>query len=251
MLIMLPPSETKTPRRRGAPVRPDRLSFPELSGPRAEVAQALAAVSALPDATERLGVSPGLAAAVERNRHLAEAVATPAERFYTGVLFDALDLASLDPAALRRARRRIVVLSGLYGAVRLGDALAPYRLAMGVNLDGVGPLAGYWRAHLGAALDPLVGRGLVVDCRSSDYLAAWRPDVAARWVQVKVPGATHMAKHTRGLVARLLCQEPADPRTPAELAELLAPHVDVTLQTPDAGARAGTPSVLLVRPPAG
>ena len=78
---------------------------------------------------------------------------------------------------------------------------------MGVNLPGVGPLAGAWRPELDAVLPEVAGRGVVVDCRSSTYAAAWTPagDLADRWVQVRVPGASHMAKHTRGLVARHLC----------------------------------------------
>ena len=69
------------------------------------------------------------------------------------------------------------------------------------------------------------GRGVVVDCRSSSYAAAWRPgpEVAARTVAVRVlreqDGArsvvSHMAKHTRGLVARALLQAPRAPRTPS------------------------------------
>jgi uncharacterized protein len=120
------------------------------------------------------------------------------------------------------------------------DRLAPYRLSMGVNLPGVGPLAAFWRPHLGPVLGQAAGRGLVVDCRSSTYATAWSPEgaLAARWVQVRVPGATHMAKHTRGLVARTLCQEAADPRRPEELLDLLAPRHEVRLERPDRPGRA-------------
>ena len=50
--------------------------------------------------------------------------------------------------------------------------------------------------------------GIVVDCRSTSYRNAWKPtpELADRWVVVDVPGASHWAKHTRGLVARRLCQ---------------------------------------------
>ncbi len=75
---------------------------------------------------------------------------------------------------------------------------------MGVNLPGAGPLGSLWRPQLSAVLPETVGRGLIVDCRSSTYAGAWTPspELASRWVQVRVPGASHMAKHTRGLVAR-------------------------------------------------
>lgn len=247
MLILLPPSESKATRSRGAALRPETLSFPELTGTRAQVAAALATVSARADAPEVLGVSAGLREEIDRNTRLGSAPTLPARDLYTGVLYDALDLPSLDPASARRAARRLLVVSALYGALRPGDRVAPYRLSMSVNLPGAGPLAGLWRPQLEAALPAAAGRGLVVDCRSSTYAAAWAPQgrLATRWVTVRVPGATHMAKHTRGLVARALCQEPSDPRRPAALVELLAGRFAVRLSEP---ARAGRPWTLDVQP---
>ena len=243
MLILLPPSESKAARDRGAPVRAHTLSFPALAPARAEVAEALARASARPDAARLLGVGPAVAGEVGRNLHLADSPALPARELYTGVLYDALDLASLDASSARRAARRIVVVSALYGAVRPTDRLAPYRLSMGVSLPGPGPLASFWRPHLGPVLEAAAGRGLVVDCRSSTYAAAWAPagELARRWVQVRVPGATHMAKHTRGLVARTLCRTPDDPRRPEALLDLLKDEFEVTLQEP---GRAGRPWTL-------
>lgn len=243
MLVLLPPSESKSSRSRGRPTDPTTLSWPELGPARAEVARALRQVSAAPDACEVLGVSPALAAEVARNTVLDSAPAVPVAQLYTGVLYDALDLASLDASSARRAARRIVVVSALYGAVRPTDRLAPYRLSMGVSLPGPGPLASFWRPHLGPVLEAAAGRGLVVDCRSSTYAAAWAPagELARRWVQVRVPGATHMAKHTRGLVARTLCRTPDDPRRPEALLDLLEDEFEVTLQEP---GRAGRPWTL-------
>ncbi|MGO0577513.1 YaaA family protein [Ornithinimicrobium panacihumi] len=247
MLILLPPSESKATRPRGAALRPDRLSHPELAGARATVAEALATVSSRPDAPQVLGVSPNLAEEIARNTRLSTAPSLPARDLYTGVLYDALDLATLDAAAQRRASRRLLVVSALYGAVRMSDRVAPYRLSMGVNLPGVGPLATFWRPHLDQVLPAAAGRGLVVDCRSSTYAAAWVPqgDAAERWVTVRVPGATHMAKHTRGLVARVLCEIPDDPPRPRALVDLLADLFEVELHEP---ARAGRPWTLDVQP---
>lgn len=60
-------------------------------------------------------------------------------------------------------------------------------------------------------------------------------------MQVKVPGATHMAKHTRGLVTRAICGLGLDPRKPDALATGLAERFEVDLAAP---ARAGKPWVL-------
>lgn len=243
VLILLPPSESKQTRTRGAALRPESLSSPGLTVPREQVAAALVQVSAGPDAAQVLGVSATLTDEIARNTRLEKAPTLPARELYSGVLYDALDLASLDAGSTRRATSRLRVVSALYGAVRMTDRLAPYRLSMGVNLPGVGPLAGFWKAYLDPVLTDAAGRGLVIDCRSSTYAAAWGPsgEVARRWVQIRVPGATHMAKHTRGLVARALCQEAADPRRPQALVELLSPSFEVTLHEPD---RPGRPWVL-------
>ncbi len=220
-----------------------RLSFPELTPVREKVIDALAEVSARPDAAVALGVSPNLQDEIDRNLRVREAPAVRALSLYTGVLYDALDHPSLDPAARRRATSRLLVVSALYGALRPGDRVTPYRLSMSVNLDGLGPLASVWREPLGDALPAAAGRGVVVDCRSSTYAAAWTPrgPLADRWVQIRVPGATHMAKHTRGLVARHLCAESRDARTPDALERLLEPGFETRLHEP---AKAGRPWVL-------
>jgi cytoplasmic iron level regulating protein YaaA (DUF328/UPF0246 family) len=243
VLILLPPSESKTGRARGHRLDWSTLSFPALTRTRQEVASALAEVSTHDDAASILGVSPGLAAEVARNTRLEQVPASPAARVYSGVLYDALAYATLAPAARRRANRWLVVVSALYGAVRPTDAITPYRLSMAVNLPGLGPVASAWRGPLADTLPEAAGRGLVVDCRSSTYATAWTPqgDLAARWVQVRVPGATHLAKHTRGLVARRLCEAGRDVRRVDQLAMLLEDAFDVALTPP---ARPGRPWVL-------
>lgn len=243
MLILLPPSESKTARTRGRPANLELISFPELSATRLAVAQALAGVSAQPDAPALLGVSANLRADIDRNVRLDSAPAVPVANLYTGVLFDALDLSSMDAATRRRANRWLVVNSALFGALRPSDKIPPYRLSMAVNLGRLGPLASLWRAPLATVLPIAAGRGLVVDCRSSTYAAAWVPqgDLCARWVQIRIPGATHMAKHTRGLVARHLCKEGIDARSPQALQRALTPRFESSLTRP---TRPGQPWIL-------
>lgn len=247
MLILLPPSESKSGRRRGRPADPATWSFPELSEQRSTVATALAQVSRSPDAPALLGVSPNLLDEIARNLDLDTAAATPAREVYTGVLYDALDLESLPSAAKRRATRWVVVVSALYGAARLGDAIAPYRLAMGVDLPGIGPLAKAWRPQLDRVLPAAAGRGCIVDCRSAAYVSAWvpGPELADRWAAITVPGASHMAKHTRGLVARHLLASGADPRSVPRLVEVLEDAFDVQATPPP---RTGRPWTVAVTP---
>lgn len=245
MLILLPPSEGKAVGSRGAPLDLDTLSFPELGGLRRKVVDALVAASARPDALDVLGAPKGAAERVAANVELWRAPTLRAADLYTGVLYDALGLGSLDAAAKRRAGRRLVVVSALFGALRPGDRVPSYRLSMGVDLPGIGPLAPAWREQLGSVLPEAAGRGVVVDLRSSTYVAAWKPagQLADRTVAVHVvrdgPGGrtavSHMAKHTRGLVARHLLASGADPRRPEELVEELGTAFTATLHEGRAG----------------
>ena len=163
------------------------------------------------------------------------------------MLYQALDVDSLDAASKRRANRWVVVVSALFGALRLGDRVPAYRVNICSTLPGIGYLSHEWRQELPSALDAAVKpRELVVDCRSSTYAAVWRPtgERAERWVHVTVPGASHMAKHTRGLVTRELVQAEA-PRTPQALAERLSERFDVELTPPP---RPGRPWQLATTP---
>ncbi|GAB7191294.1 peroxide stress protein YaaA [Kineococcus sp. NUM-3379] len=239
MLVVLPPSETKwSGPARGAPVDLARLSAPALTAARERVLDALVAVSARPDATGVLGTGPRLAEAVAANTTLRSRPAAPAARVYTGVLHEALDLPSL-PAA---AQRRVLVVSALWGALTPRDRVPGYRLSMGTDLPGVGPLAAFWRPHLAAALEP---SGVVVDCRSAAYAAAWDPGAAVPVVAVRVTrggrSLSHDAKHTRGLVARhLLTRAGRPPRTPGRLRDAVAEAFPAALHEPPHAGRPWT-----------
>ena len=245
MLILLPPSEGKAADGRGRPLDLGGLSFPELTGTRAAVLDALVAVSGRPDALDVLHAPKGAADQVAANTALFDRGTRRVSELYAGVLYDALDLASLDAAAKRRAARAVVVVSALFGALRPGDRVPPYRLSMDVDLPGVGKLARAWQGPLDAALSPVAARGVVVDLRSATYVAAWRPagGLAERTVAVHVirdeagrrSVVSHMAKHTRGLVARHLLETGARPATPEALAGALSGRFRVELDDPRPG----------------
>ena len=256
MLILLPPSESKaSPAGRGRAADLGRLSFPELTGTRQQLLAALATVSSRPDALAVLGVGAGLAAEVERNTRLPTLPAAPVAALYTGVLYDALGWSTLDAAARRRGHARLLVVSALWGALRFGDRVPPYRLSIGTDLPGVGNLAGLWRGVLDPALSAAAGRGVVVDCRSSSYAAAWRPTgpLAARTVAIRVlreqdgirSVVSHMAKHTRGLVARRLLQSARAPSSVQAVAAELRAEWQVELVAPARPGRPWTADLLL------
>lgn len=225
MLILLPPSEGKTPAVRGSAVDWPSLSFPELNAYRAKVLESLGTVSAHEDALALLGVGPSLKDDVERNTRLHAEPAAPAHRIYSGVLYDALGYTSLTPAQRRKADESVLVVSALWGAIRFGDQVPAYRLSMGTALPDVGRLATFWKPQLSEALTEVASGHLLVDCRSSTYAAAWTPPPAqtvAVNVFTEVNGVrkvvSHFAKHTRGELARhLLSRRGNAPQTPAHL----------------------------------
>ncbi|MCO5993680.1 YaaA family protein [Actinoallomurus rhizosphaericola] len=217
MLILLPPSEGKAGDGDGPPLDPSTLSLPGLAATRERVLDALDALCSGPaeDARQVLGLSAGQSGEIAHNRALRTAATLPASRLYTGVLYDNLGLPSLDP---ERTARSVLIFSALWGALRPADRIPPYRLSMGVRLPPLGPLAAVWRPALTAALP---ADGLLVDMRSAPYAAAWKaPAVRVRVFREREGRRTvvsHMAKATRGALARDLLANGADPATPEEL----------------------------------
>ncbi|NED31733.1 peroxide stress protein YaaA [Streptomyces sp. SID8499] len=231
MLVLLPPSEGKAAPGRGASLELESLSLPGLTAAREAVVGELVELCQGDEdkAREVLGLSEGLRGEVAKNAGLRTAGTRPAGEVYTGVLYDALGLASLDAAAKRRATRSLLVFSGLWGAVRVSDRIPSYRCSMGVKLPGLGALGAYWRTPMASVLPEAVGDGLVLDLRSAAYAAAWKPkgEVAGRTASVRVLHAptrkvvSHFNKATKGRLVRGLLTEGVAPKTPAELVEAL------------------------------
>ncbi|MFJ8041257.1 peroxide stress protein YaaA [Kitasatospora sp. NPDC096147] len=237
MLVLLPPSEGKAAAEAGVPLEPDGLSLPGLAAGRRAVLDALVELCRGDEETARqvLGLSEGLRGEVAKNAGLPTAGALPAGEVYTGVLFDALGLAKLDEAAYALAERSLLVFSGLWGAVRIGDRIPPYRCSMGVKLPPLGALGAYWRREMAEVLPAVAGDGLVLDLRSSAYAAAWKPAgaVAARTATVRVlqerevdgelkrSVVSHFNKATKGRMVRDLLNAGQEPSSPGELADAL------------------------------
>lgn len=258
MLILLPPSESKTAPVSGDPVSLDTLSFPGLTKDREHLATTLARVSGQKNALSVLGVGESLAADVARNRELLTAPSGPALSVYTGVLYDALNANSLSGAAHEIADRSLVVVSALWGAVRPTDHIPAYRLSMGTDLPRHGKLNTWWKPRLTPVLDEAAADQVIVDCRSAAYAAAWKAP-AARTVAVRVEQlneagkrsvVSHNAKHTRGLVARFLCEFEAEHgaiETVDAVRDALSTRWTVELVEPTA-RKAGTLTVVLDPP---
>ncbi|MFB9236552.1 peroxide stress protein YaaA [Plantactinospora siamensis] len=249
MLVLLPPSEGKAvPARAGRPLDPAALSAPELSPARAAVLDALVELSAgEPDlARAALGLSPGQDDELRRNARLRTAATLRVDRLYSGVLYDALSLATLPAPARRLAGRSLLIFSALWGVLRTTDRVPPYRCSAGARLPGVGPLGAYWRRELTATLPAAAGRRLVLDLRSTGYASMWQPtgELADRTVAVRVlheqrvggelrrSVVSHFNKATKGRLVRDLLIAGVRPRTPDELVTALR-DLSYTVEAPD------------------
>ncbi|MEI7033724.1 peroxide stress protein YaaA [Streptomyces pratensis] len=255
MLVLLPPSEGKAAAGHGPSLKPEELSLPGLAAAREAVLDELVELCRADEEKARavLGLSVGLRGEVAKNAELRTAGTRPAGELYTGVLYDALDLASLDADARRRANTSLLVFSGLWGAVRIDDRVPPYRCAMGVKLPGLGALGAHWRTPMETVLPEAAGDGLVLDLRSSAYTTAWKPkgEVAARTASVRVLHSqtvdgvekrsvvSHFNKATKGRLVRDLLRAGACPEDPARLTEALR-DLGYAVET-GAPARAGRP----------
>jgi uncharacterized protein len=189
--LLLPPSEAKVTGGRGRPLRHRPAPDAALGATRLEVATALGRlVAGAPEVAARALLLPaGVAAeALALDAAVLDSPTVPALRRYAGVVYDGLDYARMDAGQQRIAGRSILIFSGLLGVVRGTEAVPAYRVPAKATLPGLGVVATHWRPVLAEYLPTHLRSGLVVDLRSSDYAAMWRPDrrVAERVVTVRV-----------------------------------------------------------------
>jgi len=158
---------------------------------------------------------------VQAGRALRTAPTLAAWELYNGVLYDRLGLGDLPDG------EQVFIASPLWGLLRPSDRVPPYRMPMSTRFPGLDTLAKLWRP---AVAEVLGARDeLIVDLRSGTYAQVWGPKdrgVAVRVFKEDADGArsviTHMAKATRGEVARALLAGGARPESAADLADFLA-----------------------------
>ncbi|MDR6912092.1 cytoplasmic iron level regulating protein YaaA (DUF328/UPF0246 family) [Rhodococcus fascians] len=240
MLILLPPSETKSDGGSGAPLDLDRLSLPSLLPLRRTLADALVRLSDDLDASiTALGLGPTQVDEIERNARLFTSPTTPALRRYTGVLYDALGASTFTRAGRARADARLWIGSALFGAVRASDPIPAYRLSGGSAIPDFGTLRSHWKPELSDAI-LAEDEGIVVDLRSGTYqqLGPIPGAITATVLTEKPDGSrsvvSHFNKHHKGLLARALTlttAEPKDVKAVARVASKAGLRVEVASDT--------------------
>ncbi|MCH7231359.1 peroxide stress protein YaaA [Glycomyces sp. L485] len=220
--MLLPPSEGKAGRGDGPPLDIGRLSSPALNPVRELLVDRLTELCSDEEtAAETLKLTARQRHYVKLNRELRTAPTLAAWELYNGVLYDRLGLGDLPDG------NQVLIASPLWGLLRPSDRVPPYRMPMSAQLPGTERLAKLWRPAVAETLGAL--DELIVDMRSGTYTQVWGPKdrgVSVRVFKEDASGkrtvVTHMAKATRGEVARALLASTVQPTTPAELGDFLA-----------------------------
>lgn len=118
----------------------------------------------------------------------------------------------------RQLEELTLVFSALFGPVRLTDLITPHRLSGSVKLPGQGSVASIWSKALKELLTQQLRGHVVVDLRSAEYGAMYRPTRGSDCLLLNIAVAkvnpatgkrsvvSHWAKHTRGLLAGALLE---------------------------------------------
>ncbi len=227
-LILLPPSEGKASGGDGPSWAPGSMAI-DLDDSRAEVLIALAKAMRGSEAVRAklLDVKGrALQAAMAADRDARASATRPAIDRYTGVLYGALDHASLTAAQRRRLDESVVIFSGLWGLVAPSDPIPDYKLKMGAVLPGLGKLSSWWRDELSARLTERASGRRVWNLLPQEHSAAWLapaglPQWTVRFLERRPDGAlsavSHRNKALKGALVRYLLAHPS--AEPADLRE--------------------------------
>lgn len=230
MLILLPPSEGKTAAEKGKPLNIDKFSRRELNDRRLKLISAVEKLANGPIAKSRaiLGLSAKQDFEIERDRVLSSAPTARAIDVYTGVVFEALDVHSLNAKAFSKLNAHVNICSALFGLVSLEDYIPAYRLSGDSMVPKIGSLATYWKSDVATSLSGETG--LIVDMRSGTYLklgSAPAEQTLIPKILQKMPSGppkvvSHFNKATKGRITRAFAQSSKSISTVDQFATLVA-----------------------------
>lgn len=251
MRILLPPSAGKTTKESTNHLQLEKLWQAEhLTQTRRQLINDVQNTALLADAAQIFKLGPKNAHEISQNLEIYDAPALAAWQLYDGVLYEAAKFAQIfsygacaqdgqgqgqgnqpqgsgqgqggqsqadqSQGLQRQLEELTLVFSALFGPVRLTDLITPHRLSGSVKLPGQGSVASIWSKALKELLTQQLSGHVVVDLRSSEYGAMYRPTRGSDCLLLnigvaKVNPATgkrsvvsHWAKHTRGLLAGAL-----------------------------------------------
>ena len=162
----------------------------------------------------KLGVSQQFE--ITRNRELRSSPTIAALERYTGVLYDAFDVGTLDVSARQFAGDHLLIHSAMFGLLGADDPIPAYRLSHDSKLPALS-LKKLWREPISAAL--AASEGVILDLRSEAYVelgpAPGGPGIAfLRVVSDSADGhrraLNHFNKKGKGEFVRALCEAAID-----------------------------------------
>ena len=258
MRILLPPSAGKTTKESTNHLQLEKLWQAEhLTQTRRQLIDDVQNTALLADAAQIFKLGPKNAHEISQNLEVYDAPALAAWQLYDGVLYEAAKFAQIfssgEPSQgsqgqggqgqgqgnqpqgsgqgqggqsqadqsqglQRQLEELTLVFSALFGPVRLTDLITPHRLSGSVKLPGQGSVASIWSKALKEVLTQQLSGHVVVDLRSSEYGAMYRPTRGSDCLLLNIAVAkvnpatgkrsvvSHWAKHTRGLLAGALLE---------------------------------------------
>lgn len=249
MRILLPPSAGKTTKESTNHLQLEKLWQAEhLTQTRRQLIDDVQNTALLADAAQIFKLGPKNAHEISQNLEVYDAPALAAWQLYDGVLYEAAKFAQIfssgEPSQgsqgqvgnhrgdqpqgsgqsqadqsqglQRQLEELTLVFSALFGPVRLTDLITPHRLSGSVKLPGQGSVASIWSKALKELLTQQLSGHVVVDLRSAEYGAMYRPTRGSDCLLLNIAVAkvnpatgkrsvvSHWAKHTRGLLAGAL-----------------------------------------------
>jgi len=185
---------------------------------------------------------------IERDQKLLIAPTGPAWSVYTGVLYDAIDIDSLNAKAKSKFESENFVVSALFGLLCVTDRIPAYRLSGDTLVPKIGSLTKFWSE----SITGLIAHRdeFVIDLRSGNYvkLGPTGKEIAdqvviPRIMQKMPKGApkvvSHSNKATKGRLVRALAQTSKSVNSVEQLANLAAKvALDVKVVKP---TKAGIP----------
>lgn len=245
MRILLPPSAGKTTKETTNHLQLEKLWQAEhLTQTRRQLIDDVQNTALLADAAQIFKLGPKNAHEISQNLEVYDAPALAAWQLYDGVLYQAAKFAQIfspgEPSQGSQGQvgnhrgdqpqgsqgqggqgqleELTLVFSALFGPVRLTDLITPHRLSGSVKLPGQGSVASIWSKALKELLTQQLSGHVVVDLRSSEYGAMYRPTRGSDCLLLNIGVAkvnlatgkrsvvSHWAKHTRGLLAGALLE---------------------------------------------
>lgn len=236
MRILLPPSAGKTTKESTNHLQLEKLWQAEhLTQTRRQLIDDVQNTALLADATQIFKLGPKNAHEISQNLEIYDAPALAAWQLYDGVLYEAAKFEQIfsygacaqdgqgqgqgnqpQGSGQGQLEELTLVFSALFGPVRLTDLITPHRLSGSVKLPGQGSVASIWSKALKELLTQQLSGHVVVDLRSSEYGAMYRPACGGECLTLNIAVAkvnpatgkrsvvSHWAKHTRGLLAGAL-----------------------------------------------